>query len=232
MINPFNGGFAPMATRCSLGTPAARITVVMVEDSRIFSETVGQYIREQRDLDFLGSFHSMESARVGLAQLKPDVILLDLQLPDGLGLDLLPYLHRVLPDSEIVVLTTFDDVSFITAAVHLGVSGFLLKRCGLAEIVTAIRRVSNGGASLDANVARTILAQFRRRDPVYSMLPALTPQENKLLRLLADGKTLKEAAALAAITYETSRRYLQSAYRKLRVKSMAQAIAMFIRNTA
>ena len=215
----------------SLGTTPAKIKVMMIEDSRTFAETVGHYIREQPDLELLGMFHTMESARGAFSQLKPAVILLDIQLPDGSGLDLLPDIHRLLPDAEIVVLTTFDDATLVTAAVHLGVSGFLLKRSGLAEIVTAIRRVAAGGASLDEKVARTILAQFRKRDRATSMLPALTPQENKLLRSLADGKTLKEAASLAGITYETSRRYLQSAYRKLRVNSMTQAISLFLRNT-
>lgn len=144
---------------------------------------------------------------------------------------MLPDIHRLLPDTEIVVLTTFDDATLVTAAVHFRVSGFLLKRSGLAEIVTAIRRVAAGGASLDEKVVRAILAQFRKRDRATSMLPALTPQENKLLRTLADGKSLKESAALAGITHETSRRYLQSAYRKLRVNSMTPAIAMFMRNT-
>lgn len=204
----------------------------MVEDSRAFAESVERYIRAQADLEFLALFHTVQSARAGLAQLNPSVILLDIQLPDGSGLDLLEHIHQTLPRAEIMVLTTFDDATFVTAAVHLGVSGFILKRSSLVDIVMAIRRVASGGASLDETVAKTILAQFRKRDRAFSVLPALSPQENKLMRAIAAGASLKEAAAGAGITYETSRLYIKTVYRKLKVNSMTQALAVFMRNAS
>jgi DNA-binding NarL/FixJ family response regulator len=98
------------------------------------------------------------------------------------------------------------------------------------EIVAAVRKVAAGGVALSDSVARELLQQFRKRRQTASLLPNLSPQENRLLMLLSEGQSLKQAAAAAGITYETSRRYMVSIYRKLRVNSMTQALTYYLRS--
>jgi two-component system, NarL family, response regulator DevR len=209
----------------------ARRPVVIIEDAPEFLRLLAEYIDEQADFTVCGRFRTADEVRRRLPGLNPSIILLDIQLPDGSGIDLLPEIHAMAPLAEIVMLTTFDDPALVTSAVHLGVSGFILKRAGLAEIVEGLRKVSRGGAAIDESVASTILQEFRRREQPLCVLPKLSPQEAKLLQFLANGHNLKEAAHLSGITYQTSRFYLQNAYRKLKVNSMTQAIVMFVRGS-
>jgi DNA-binding NarL/FixJ family response regulator len=206
-------------------------SIAIVDDSRDFSRQLGEFIQEQPDLELVGQFFTGAEVRRKLPGLNPAIILLDIQLPDMTGLELLPDIHTMAPLAEIIMLTSFDQPGVVTEAVHLGVSGFILKRSGLVEILAAIRKVARGDGAVDEGVAMTILREFRRREQPLCVLPKLSPQETKLLEFLSSGSSLRQAAHLSGITYQTGRFYLQNTYRKLQVNTMTQAVLMFLRGT-
>ncbi len=147
-----------------------------------------------------------------------------LNLPDGSGLELLPELKLTLPKVRILMLTVFDDERSISQAIDLGADGFLLKRSGLAETAAAIRKTYAGEAVLSGSVAVTVLQVFKRRMLSKPMLPKLTAQENRLLRSLTEGSSLKQASGDIGVTYSTGRSYLRSIFTKLKVSSQTQAV--------
>jgi DNA-binding NarL/FixJ family response regulator len=207
-----------------------RIRVALIEDSTDYAAGLAAFLNSQPDLEVCGIFRTADDVRPSITAARPNVILLDIGLPGESGLSLLPQLPELAPGSETLVLTTFEDPGTIAVAVEHGASGFVLKRGGLVEIVAAVRKVAAGGVALSDSVARELLQQFRKRRQTASLLPNLSPQENRLLMLLSEGQSLKQAAAAAGITYETSRRYMVSIYRKLRVNSMTQALTYYLRS--
>jgi two-component system nitrate/nitrite response regulator NarL len=206
---------------------ARRIAVALVEDSRDYVAGLADFLGTLPDIAIAGVFHTGQAARAGLAACRPEVVLLDLGLPDQSGLDLLPQVAALVPEAEILILTTFEDPASIRRSIERGASGFVLKRSGLLEVAAAVRKVATGGAPFSDSVARELLSLFRQRRDSSALLPRLSPQENRLLQLLSEGRSLKQAASEAGITYETSRRYMASVYRKLNVNSMTQALTYY-----
>lgn len=204
-----------------------RIAVALIEDSRDYVEGLADFLGTLPDIVVCGVFRNAREARGGLAASRADVALLDLGLPDQSGLELLPQLAALAPATEFLILTTFEDPDSIRRSVELGASGFVLKRSGLLDVAAAIRKVAAGGAPLSDSVARELLRLFRNRQQHVTLLPRLSPQENRLLQLLSEGLSLKQAASETGITYETSRRYMASVYRKLNVNSMTQALSYY-----
>ena len=218
----------PVAVTAASDKPVpARIRVALIEDSTDYAAGLAAFLNSQPDLEVCGIFRTADDVRPSITAARPNVILLDIGLPGESGLSLLPQLPELAPGSETLVLTTFEDPGTIAVAVEHGASGFVLKRGGLVEIVAAVRKVAAGGVALSDSVARELLQQCRQ---TASLLPNLSPQENRLLMLLSEGQSLKQAAAAAGITYETSRRYMVSIYRKLRVNSMTQALTYYLRS--
>lgn len=205
-------------------TAAAKIEIMMIEDSDLFAATLGNYIDQQPDMRCVHRFSTLADARSGCHQFAPDLVLLDLNLPDGSGLELLPELKLTLPKVRILMLTVFDDERSISQAIDLGADGFLLKRSGLAETAAAIRKTYAGEAVLSGSVAVTVLQVFKRRMLSKPMLPKLTAQENRLLRSLTEGSSLKQASGDIGVTYSTGRSYLRSIFTKLKVSSQTQAV--------
>ena len=170
---------------------------------------------------------SAATAREKLPALAPDVVLMDIRLPDGNGADLLGELLPRLPKTEFVVLTVFEEDETIERAIRNGASGYLLKHAGGTQIVQAVREVCRGGA-LDFGVSRRVLAMLRERPQPAVFLPDLTPQENRLLCALTQGATVKEAATTIGVTYASARTYLRRMYVKLGVHSRMEAVRRFL----
>lgn len=206
-----------------------RIRVAVVDDTEDFASGLAHHLGRETDLEWCGRFRDAAEARAAITAARPRVILVELRLPGESGLALLPHLPILAPGAEAVVLTSLEDPGTISAAVEQGANGYLLKREGMPAILAAIRRVAAGGVALGDAPGRALLHLFRQRRRVETLLPQLSPQENRLLMMLSEGQSLKQAAAAAGITYETSRRYMVSVYRKLRVESMTQAVCHYLR---
>ncbi|GAB4185865.1 MAG: response regulator transcription factor [Wenzhouxiangellaceae bacterium] len=182
------------------------------------------------DLPELAAFEiapSIADAGPLLAAMRPDIVLLDVGLPDGNGLQLL--LHpAVRADSvKTLVLTAFGDESTIVKAIELGAQGYLLKEEDDAELIKALHDIRQGIPPLSASVAQCILQQMRRTPPVDAgpaLLKPLPPRQQQTLNLLARGMTYREIAGHMNITFHTVSTYAQEIYNKLAVKSRSEAV--------
>src|SRR6185369_8748265 len=138
------------------------------------------------------------------AALKPDVVLVDLNIPDRDGIELLTALRAQLPNAKLLVLTGYDDEFRVAEALRAGAQGYLIKTSRLEEVVDGIRRVANGGAPLSPRIAGAVIRAMRKpTGDGAGGLDALTPRERQVLRLLAAGVSTREAAARLTISPKT-----------------------------
>jgi DNA-binding NarL/FixJ family response regulator len=206
--------------------------VWLVEDNTIFANSVRRVIDDLDGLTCTGAFHSVEQAFEALdAGESPDVILLDVQLPGLDGITALATFKARAPQARTVILTVFDDADKIYRAVCAGASGYVLKSAGIDAIGGAIGQVIEGGAPMTPAVARKVLEGFAMMDAGMAEHHEynLTPREQEILRLLADGLVKKEIAETLGISGHTVSTHLQRVYEKLHVKTNTGAVAKALR---
>lgn len=212
----------------------AETEVWLVEDNEIFATGVRRTIDRLEGMHCGGSYPSVEQAFAALeAGGKPDVILLDVQLPGMDGITALSHLKGLSPQAQIVILTAFDDADKIFRAVCAGASGYVLKSSSRAEIGEAIRQVIEGGASMAPGVARKVLDTLaHQKKPADSQGAgdyALTPRQRDILRLMADGLVKKEIADALHISVTTVSTHMQRLYDTLHVTTNTGAVAKALR---
>ncbi len=206
----------------------------LVEDNEIFATGVQRTIDRLDGMRCGGSYQSVEQAFAALESGgKPDIILLDVQLPGMDGITALSHLKGMAPETQIVILTAFDDADKIFRAVCAGASGYVLKSSTRAEIGEAIRQVIAGGASMSPEVARkvldTLVNQKGREDTQDADAYALTPRQRDILRLMAEGLVKKEIADALNISVTTVSTHMQRLYETLHVTTNTGAVAKALR---
>ncbi len=205
----------------------------LVEDNTIFATSVRRVIDNFDGMVCTGGFNSVEQAFDALARGEsPDVILLDVQLPGLDGISALATFKARAPQARIIILTVFDDADKIFRAVCAGASGYVLKSAGIDAIGEAIGQVIEGGAPMTPAVARKVLDGFARMDAVAAAEQNdynLTPREQEILRLLADGLVKKEIGEAIGISSHTVSTHLQRVYEKLHVRTNTGAVAKALR---
>ncbi|MEO8554926.1 MAG: response regulator transcription factor [Kofleriaceae bacterium] len=198
------------------------IEVALVEDDRVFRENLGELIDGEDGLSCTRRFGSVEEIRAAAFARPPDVILLDIQLPGMLGSQGVRELAARFPPTAILMLTVYDDEGRVFEAICNGARGYLLKKTVPARLVEQVRAAHEGGAPMSPEVARHVIRAFQ---PQAEPATALTPQEKKLLALLADGYSYQNAAGQLAISINTIRNHVRSVYDKLRVHTKSEAVA-------
>ncbi len=187
-------------------------------------------IAKQADLDLCGAWGSGEEALAPLHVLRPDVVVVDLELPGISGEDCIRALAAILPCAAFVVLTVHENAERVFGALQAGANGYLLKGASSEVIVSGIRAAHSGGAPLSPEIAGMVIRAFHKsggKKPSIP-LPSLSPRERQILELLATGMVPKEAAAELRISYETVRDYLKQIYQKLHVRSRTEAVLRFL----
>ena len=207
---------------------AAPIRVWLCEDNERFRRSLCAAINQ---IDGLSCDSSMGSVEETLERLgsngPPDVLLLDIGLPGMDGISGLPQLRSAAPDAKMVILTVFDDHDKVFRAVCAGADGYLLKTSTVERIGEAIQEVSQGGASMNPEIARKVLDVFaRKRDNQHD---SLTEREREVLRLIVRGLTKKEVATELDLSRHTVDSHLRNIYQKLHVHNRAGAVATAIR---
>jgi DNA-binding NarL/FixJ family response regulator len=208
------------------------LRVAVVEDDktlRLFLEKLIQ--KKEHGFEFAGSFESAE-ASVTVLKDKPDVMVVDLELPGVSGIELIKQMSPHMPNTAFVVLTIHDDAQKVFAALRAGANGYLLKGAKPNEIAAGIRQASEGGAPLSQDIARLLIQSFQ--EPVKAEkkeIPGLTPRETQILERLAKGMAPKEVAHELSLSYETVRDYLKSVYQKLHVRSRTEAVLKYLEHT-
>ncbi len=221
-----------------MGRSICRTTIV--EDDPVYRESLEAFVRHAPELELVASHASAEEALSDLEQLPEhrrwDLVLLDLDLPGLHGLEAIPRFKELSPETTVVVLTVFETPPTVLRAITAGADGYLLKRSTARELLHALRAVLAGGAPLTSGVARTILELLRRSEKGGGLpseeLPSrlgLTDRELDVLRCFVDGRSYGETAGVLGVGIDTVRTHVRSIYRKLRVHSVAQAVAVAIR---
>jgi DNA-binding NarL/FixJ family response regulator len=205
------------------------ISVGIVEDSAPFRSRLKDFINASPDLRCTCTYANGAAALASLPAKAPDVVLMDLQLPDTTGVECTFKLKSQLPETQFMIFTVHEDSEQIFNALKAGASGYLLKRTPPDEILAAIRDLHGGGAPMSSEIARKVVQSFRpaAAAPVRSPKPeieALSPRQEEILRLLSQGHTVKEIADQIGLSVETVRSYLKLVYQKLHVRSRAEAL--------
>jgi DNA-binding NarL/FixJ family response regulator len=200
------------------------IEVAIVEDDAAVREGLAQLIAATPDLRCSRRYRSVEQALADTGG-HPDVMLLDIHLPGMLGSEAVPRLLALHPAAAIVMLTVYDQQDKIFESICNGAHGYLLKKTPPARLLDAIREVHGGGAPMSPEIARKVVALFKQIRPPAPAPCSLTPQELRLLALLADGHSYLNAAGQLDISINTVRNHVRSIYDKLHVHSKSEAVA-------
>ena len=200
------------------------IRVVIVEDDAVMREALGMLIQGTPGYRYLRGCGSVEEALHLLDRERPDVLLLDIHLPGMLGSEGVPWLHEKCPTTQILMLTVYEDDDNVFESICNGACGYLLKRTPPAKLLEAISEAHRGGSPMSPDIARKVVRLFQKIRPPEKTEHALTPQEVRILGLLAEGHSYKTAADRLHITVNTLRNYIRSIYDKLQVHSKTEAV--------
>ncbi len=208
---------------------ASPIRIAFVEDDAPFAETLLKFFRLSGAVDCSAVFHSAEAALEVLPELRPELVLVDINLPRMSGIELVARLKALAPSTLCLVLTMYEETSLIFDALKAGACGYLLKRTPPAEIVTAIEQVYAGGSAMSPQIARQVVSFFHRAPAsAPEGLDALTERERAVLELLSKGFMYKEIAERLAISLDTVRTHLRKVYEKLHVHSRTEAVIKYL----
>ncbi len=204
------------------------ITVSIVEDNEKLRGTLARVLNRADGFRCLSQYATAEEALQDLPQVKPDVVLMDINLPGMNGVECVRQLKFLLPQTQVVMLTVYEDTDNIFNALAAGASGYLLKRTSSRELLEAIREVHRGGSPMTMHIARKVVQSFQKTAPAQ---PAenLSDREQQVLDLLAQGLIYKEIADKLGIGYETVHTYIRRVYEKLQVRTRTEAVAKFLR---
>ncbi|MGE3274481.1 MAG: response regulator [Vicinamibacterales bacterium] len=201
-----------------------RIRVGIVEDDRQLRDHYTALVSRTGDLEVAAAYPSGEAALAGLSGVRPDVVLMDINLPGMDGIECVRRLKAVRPDLQVVMLTAFDDSDQVFESLKAGAAGYVLKRATAAEILDAVRDVHAGGSPISSAIARKIV-QFFAPKPAAPEVAALTEREREVLEALSQGLMYKEVADRLGITINTVRQHVRRIYETLQVRSRAEAIS-------
>jgi DNA-binding NarL/FixJ family response regulator len=204
------------------------IRVMVVEDHPEYREVLEIALGKEPDMEIIGEFGTTERALRSLQDMStrqvPDIILLDLNLPGMSGIEAIPYFTSTIPDARIIILTQSNQEADVLTAMSLGAAGYLLKSSTVAKITDGIRSVMAGGAPIDANVAKYILATLKNTRCEKKDTPMLSEREMEILTLLAKGLSKKEIAGQLGIGVSTVVTHVSRVYEKLNVVNAPSAI--------
>lgn len=201
------------------------ITVSIIEDDGPAREILVDWIRRADGFRCLNEHATAESALAALPGEKPDVVLVDINLPGVNGIECIRRLKTVLPQTQFLVLTVYEDDNCIFKALSAGASGYLLKQTPRQMLLGALKDVHAGGSPMSSSIARKVVQSFR-----HNTLPGaaeLSPREQEVLELLARGYLYKEIADSLELSVQTVNTYIRRMYEKLHVRSRSQALAIY-----
>jgi DNA-binding NarL/FixJ family response regulator len=209
------------------------IRVAIVEDDERVRGSLAMLVGGTPGFELIGSFCDAESALEHLPKSKPDVVLMDVQLPKQSGIECVRQLKPDLARSQIVILTVYQDEECVFDALRAGAVGFLRKDTPPAEILEAIRDAHRGGSPMSSGIARMVVAHFHPEKLKIAAAPAplpvhLSPREDEILQLLVKGHRYKEIADAFSCSINTVREHLRRIYEKLQVTTSREAVAQYL----
>jgi DNA-binding NarL/FixJ family response regulator len=208
------------------------LTVAIVEDNAQVCASLERVVNESGNYQCVCTSRNAEHALRSIPLHRPSVVIMDIELPDLSGIECTARLKQLMPDLPILIFTVYKDNEQIFKALEAGASGYLLKRSSPEEILLAIRDVAEGGAPMSAEIALKVVQSFRK--PAVAAQPAgetLTPREHEILGFLVQAYSSKEIADKLGIGYETVCTHLGRIYKKLHVRSRAEAMVKYFKTS-
>ena len=206
---------------------SATLSVVVVEDDSSIRSILKTWLEEADGITCAGVFPDVESALPLVPGLKPDVAIVDINLPGLSGIECVRQLKIKIPATQFMMLTVYEDSNHIFDALAAGATGYLLKTTSREALIVALREVHGGGSPMSGNIARKVVQNLQQQKPKARPADELSKRENEVLVLLAQGYLYKEIADTLGISIETVNTYIRRIYEKLHVHSRSQAVARF-----
>lgn len=204
------------------------LRVSIVDDDKPTSLILSDLIRESSQLEFVSYYSDTESALEKLPGDRPDVVLMDINVPQINGIECVRQLKPKLPGTQFLMLTVYADADHIFAALAAGATGYLLKGTKRTQLLAAIKQISQGGSPMSCSIARKVVQSFAKAPASEPGLEVLSPRENAVLERLAKGYLYKEIAESLELSVLTIDTYVRRIYDKLHVNSRSQAIAKYL----
>ena len=212
-----------------MSSAAAPIRLLVVDDHEIVRAGLRALFAQANGIEVIADVASAEAGILAAVANQPNVVLMDVRLPDGSGIDACREILALCPRTQVVLLTSYRDEEAVLAAVLAGAHGFIQKKIGGDSLVRAIRCVAEGQSILDSTAAKALVDRMRASSTTE---PAgtgerLSPQEQQVLSLVAQGRTNKQIASAMSISDKTVKNYLSNVFQKLGVARRAEAAARF-----
>jgi len=216
-----------------MGKEKKAVRLLVVDDHEIVRVGLRALLKAYAEIEVVGDAGTVEAAIKEMVRLQPDVALLDVRLPDGSGLSVCREIKlRNLP-TRVIILTAFNDDDLLLEAISLGVNGYLIKGIGTDDLARAIQTVAEGKSILDPAVTRNVMNRIKSssESPAKGELDRLSPQELRVLALVAQGRTNKEIGVALGLSDKTVKNYLGNVMEKLRVTRRSKAAAVFVQHS-
>jgi DNA-binding NarL/FixJ family response regulator len=205
------------------------ITVAIVEDDAQVRQSLVGILKRGPGVVCVGEHGNAEEAVREIPRLQPKVVLMDINLPGMDGVHCVRRLSELAPAAQVVMLTVYDNTEIIFNSLAAGAHGYLLKPISSEQLLLAIRDVYAGGAPMTSDIARKVVQAFKQPAPTAAETDNLSPREQEVLNFLAKGYLYKEIAEDLKISYGTVHTYIERIFKKLHVRSRAQAVAKYLR---
>jgi DNA-binding NarL/FixJ family response regulator len=201
--------------------------IAIVEDNKVIRESLMEFVHADPEYRCVCACATAEEALKIIPRHQPDIVLMDIQLPNMSGIDCLAQLKQLMPSVQIIMVTVYEDTERIFKALRMGACGYLLKRCAPEELIAAIHEVRQGGAPMSREIARKVISSFKEPVTAASEVEDLSQREREILELVAEGFANKAIADRLGLTDGTVRWHLRHVYHKLHVRSRTEAALKF-----
>lgn len=208
------------------------IRVILFDDNQRVRDAVGMLLSATPGISFVGAFPNCNHLEQDVLASRPDVVMMDIDMPGIDGVEAVEIIHRFNPDIKVLMQTVFDDSNRIFSAICAGAHGYILKNTPPVKIIESIHEVYHGGAPMTPDVASKVLKLLAsdRIEKTKDHSHMLSAREKEVLKLLVSGRAYKMIAAELNITYDTVRAHIKKIYEKLHVNSMTEAVAKAIQH--
>jgi len=201
-----------------------KIRVVIVEDLEEVIEGLSAFIKKDDALQLVSAFRTAEAATLELPILKPDIVVVDINLPGMSGIECVRQVKKLVPSIQFMMFTVYESNDQVFDALKAGASGYILKKTAPPQIIESIKELHAGGSPMSASIARKLVTVFSEQNAPTRNDAALSPREREVLELVAKGQLYKEIAEQLGISFNTVRQHIGNIYQKLHVNNKTEAI--------
>jgi len=205
----------------------SKIRILLADDHTLFRQGIRTLLSTEPDMEVVGEAPDASSAADRAAELRPDVVLMDISMPGPSSFEVTRQIRRSRPETKVLFLTMYDDEDYLVEGMEVGASGYVLKDSPSSQLASAVRDVHRGGSYLSPRMLSQLVDDFRSRVKTTDRLPrfaSLTPREKEVLKMLAEGNSVKEVATQLDLSVKTVEAHKFNLMRKLGIHNKAQLV--------